>query len=148
MSLNNTFRSVTSIITIAVMLWNILGWLGFGLILNHSHQEPEKDNCEVTFCYCEVEEGENICTCHHNDMNSHGEHSEDSTESNDFCYFTASHSDAGTASQTLIVISKFNAFCLNYESLSIPTDTHQFQAEPAAHLVPGINHDLLRPPRV
>lgn len=146
MSLNITYRSVTSVITITVMLWNIVGWLGFGLVLEHSHQKNNEGNhCEVTFCYCEVEEGETTCTCHHNDMNSHDDHS---GNENEICYYSASHSDSTTASQALIVIAKFNALYLHSESLSIPIDAYDFQTEQETHLLSGTVCDLLRPPQV
>jgi len=63
--------------TIAIMLWNIMGWLGLGLVLNHSHEHGEANHCEVTFCYCEIEDGQSICTCHHNDMKGTAHHSGD-----------------------------------------------------------------------
>ncbi len=145
MSLNSTYHKITGYATLFVLLWNIVGWLGFGLILDHSHKHSEKNQCEVTFCYCEVEEGETTCTCHHSEMNRHNS---DTTQANDFCFYSVPHSDANTASQALIVIAKFNAINLNSDNLKIPSDSHDFQAEQEAHLLPGSAPNLLRPPQV
>lgn len=143
MSLNSTYHKITGYATLMVLLWNIVGWLGFGLVLNHSHDHNEKNHCEVTFCYCETEEGETICTCHHNSMN---EHSGDS--GNEFCYYTSSHSDADTASQALIVIAKFNALYLNSQKSELPINSREFQFERGKNELSGAIPDLLRPPRV
>ncbi|WP_020402589.1 hypothetical protein [Gracilimonas tropica] len=150
MSLKSTYHRIISSFTAAVMLWNIVGWLGFGLILDHSHKHGEANHCEVTFCYCEIGEGETICTCHHGDMNEHGQHSDDhgSREKNDFCYYSASDADANTASQALIVIAKFNALYLDSDHLDRPTDSREFDAGPITNKLPGVIPDLLRPPRI
>jgi hypothetical protein len=81
-------------------------------------------------------------------MNSHDGHPEESTHNNNFCYYSAPHSDTNTASQALIIIAKFNALNLNFENLKIPNDSHKFQVEQEAYLLPGAVLDLLRPPQI
>ncbi|MDR9417849.1 hypothetical protein [Gracilimonas sp.] len=145
MSLNSTYHKITGYTTLIVLLWNIVGWLGFGLVIDHTHKHSKEHHCEVTFCFCEIEEGETICTCHHNDMNKENAHSDD--HDNEFCYFSSSHSDSNTASQSLIVIAKFNALYLSSEDLPSLTDMHEFNAEKEFMVLSGTVPDLLRPPR-
>ena len=143
MSLNSAYHKITGYATLVVLLWNIVGWLGFGLVLNHSHSHSGVNHCEVTFCYCEIEEGETICTCHHNSMDGHSGDSSD-----EYCYFTSSHSNANTASQALIVIAKFQAIHLNADDANLQFSSTSFQLEGVEDELSGIFPDLLRPPRV
>lgn len=147
MSLDSTYRKFTGSLTIVVMLWNIVGWLGFGLILNHTHTHHEGNYCDITFCTCEVEEAGDVCTCHHHEMQTQDKHS-DSSHHDKECYFSLPHDSNTSTTQALIIISKFNALYVSSENLSIPVDTHQFQTERKAHLLAGAIPDLLRPPRV
>lgn len=148
MGLNLTYRRFTALITITVMLWNVGGWLATGLVLNHSHHESETSVCEISFCYCETDEGETVCTCHHHDMNSgdeHGTHSEH--ESAGVCYFTNSQTPNTAASQ-LVFTKSLTAY---YFPDSVPvwsTTTSYLPVEPLTRLLPGSHTDLLRPPQV
>ncbi len=102
MSLNSTYHKITGYATLVVLLWNIVGWLGFGLVLNHAHPHEQGAHCEVNFCYCEVEEGETICTCHHNGMNESDHHSSDADQEKSFCYYSKPHTDSRKAFQALV----------------------------------------------
>ncbi|MFD2532999.1 hypothetical protein [Gracilimonas halophila] len=147
MSLNSTYHRITGFATLMVLLWNIVGWLGFGFVLNHAHTHHDGNYCEITFCTCEVEEAGDVCTCHHQEMQTQDKHS-DTHDQHEECYFSLPHDSNTSSTQALIVVSKFNALHLNSENLSIPLDNHEFQAEQQAHLLSGTIPDLLRPPRV
>ncbi|MEX2478041.1 MAG: hypothetical protein WD357_06365 [Gracilimonas sp.] len=129
------------------MAWNIVGWLGFGLILNHTHTHHEGSFCEITFCTCEVDEAGDVCTCHHHDMQTQDKHA-DSPHHGEDCYFSLPHNSNTSTTQALVMLSKINAFFLNSENLNFPANTHEFQTEQEAHLLTGAVPDLLRPPRV
>jgi len=74
MLLNLKLRKIAALVTTVVMIWNIAGWLGTGLVMNHAHHGSDSHTCEIAFCYCETDGDETICTCHHNDLNSKNEH--------------------------------------------------------------------------
>jgi hypothetical protein len=150
--LNNvsTYHRWVSLFTTTIMLWNVMGWLGTGLILNHTHHHDSKSLCEISFCYCEIDEGEKICTCHHQDhhpTNGHGDHVADGHHTSSTCYFTDTEKPNTTAFQ-LVESTKVMAFYPACNSQAPPpyTDTDRFISnEP---LLEGISADLLRPPQV
>lgn len=147
MSLNNTYHKITGYATLVVLLWNIAGWLGFGLVLNHSHEQNQGAHCEVNFCFCEVEEGQSICTCHHHGMNENGHHSADSDQQNSFCYFSKPHTSSQTASQALVNISIIHALYLPKADIIILLGMQEYKPEQTIFTPAGIVPDLLRPPR-
>ncbi|MDZ7805580.1 MAG: hypothetical protein U5K71_00520 [Gracilimonas sp.] len=147
MSLNSTYHKITGYATLLVLLWNIVGWLGFGLVLNHSHTHDGGTYCEITFCSCEVDEGETVCTCHHNTPATDNDHDGDDTHG-EFCYYDLPHNNNTDTTQALIFSSKVNATCTldlvhiypnELEITFIPTTEHELN---------GAYHDLFRPPRV
>lgn len=150
MSLKLRYRNFVSLFTIAVMLWNVVGWLGTGLILNHAHHDDATFYCEISFCYCETNEGEPICTCHHqnqHDNKDHNGHAPEGDHSSSTCYFTEGHSPQTAASQ-LVFTSILIAFCqFNTMPFLPPFTTTQTTSGPYM-LLDGSPADLLRPPRV
>lgn len=147
MSLKNTYRKITSIFTLTVMLWNIVGWLGFGLILNHAHSHNKAQQCDVVFCFCEVEEAGDVCTCHHNEMKT-SEKNSDTTHHGEDCFFNIPHDSNTNTTQGLIVIAKFNALYVDMHPLNLPADLEFYLPLQSENILPGVIPDLLRPPRV
>lgn len=147
MSANRTYHRLISILVVTVMIWNIAGWLGLGLAMNHSHNQDETVHCEISFCYCEVEEGERICTCHHNGMASHGDHQGEKPQA-DMCYFSSPHSSDNSTTDALIVLNKIQAAYTFNQIISIPNQKtlsdYLFDDAP----LEGITSDLFHPPRV
>lgn len=148
MSAERTYHRWTNFLVIAVMIWNIAGWLGLGLTMNHTHTQDEEGTfCEISFCYCEVEEGKSVCTCHHNGLASHGEHHGDSSNA-ESCYFTSSHSNENTTSDALIALNKIQAACSEKSSPPNPPAKDSPYHSYPDYTLDGVYSDLLRPPRV
>ncbi|MCG2586977.1 hypothetical protein [Rhodohalobacter sulfatireducens] len=147
MNADRTYYKLTSILVITVMIWNIAGWLGLGLTMNHSHNQDEGTHCEISFCYCEVEEGEKTCTCHHNGMASHGDHHGESSQS-DACYFSSPHSTENSSTEALIALNKIQAACYEKESTPVPQKEDMTFSLFSDHPLKGTDSDLFRPPRV
>ena len=146
MSLKLTYHKVTALLTATMLLWNIAGWLATGLVLNHTHHGSDTHLCEVAFCYCETNEGETICTCHHNSsgQNSHAHGNE---TSGDLCYFTDGQAPQ-TAASHLIVTTNLTALYF-FETTPIQTLTTTYMpGEQHPPLLLGVHTDLLRPPQV
>ncbi|MFO7846764.1 MAG: hypothetical protein R6V27_09405 [Balneolaceae bacterium] len=134
-------------ITLTLMLWNVGGWLATGLVMNHAHHGSENSVCEISFCYCETDEGETVCTCHHHDMDRSSEHQSTDHENSGTCYFTSSHTP-DTAASHLVVTNILTAYYFPVPGL-IYTFTHTYlPADALSHLLPGNSADLLRPPQV
>ena len=147
MLLNLKLRKIAALVTTVVMIWNIAGWLGTGLVMNHAHHGRDSHTCEIAFCYCETDGDETICTCHHNDLNSKNEHKAGSDHTSGVCYFTDGHTPQTAASQ-LTYTSNVTGY---YSFDRTPIYTLEFTylpEEPHKSLLSGISHDLLRPPQV
>lgn len=142
-----------------MLIWNVAGWLVFGLVLNHAHTHGEGSYCEITFCSCQVDEGQRICFCHHHNLHQpdnnarhgdthHGEHNTDmAADLHDACYFSIPLADSNSTTQALIVLIKFNALHQNASELSVYESgeyTHPYLSE---SINPGKPITLLRPPR-
>lgn len=149
------YQNIISLITTAVMLWNVVGWLGTGLIMNHTHH-GDSTHCEISFCYCEIEEGEAICTCHHltqntsNHLKSHAsdqDHDHHQNQPADVCYFTDGHTPSSSASQlvfeTKLIGCSPNSSEIFYPSLDAPPYNLL-----SLLLLDGSSAKLLRPPQV
>ncbi len=147
MSLNSTYHKITGYATLAVLLWNLVGWLGFGLILNHAHTHESGSYCEITLCSCEVEEGRSICTCHHNSPTATGEHNAKHGHE-EFCYYDVPHNNNTDTTQALIFSSKVNATCSTDLIHIYPSEHKVNYIHNAEHALKGVYKDLLRPPRV
>lgn len=147
MGLNLTYRKVTALITLVVMLWNVGGWLATGLVMNHAHHGSDDSICEVSFCYCETDEGETVCTCHHHDMDRDSEHKSGDHENSGTCYFTNSHTPNTTASQ-LVFTNNLTAYYFPEPAPFYRTTTTYLPSEPILNLLPGSSAALLRPPQV
>lgn len=147
MNAERTYHKWTNFLVITVMIWNIAGWLGLGLTINHSHNQDKGNHCEISFCYCEVEEGESVCMCHHNGVASHGDHHGDNSNA-EICYFTSSHSNDNSTADALIALNKIQAACSEKSSSPIPpTKDSPYHLYPD-YTLDGVHSDLLRPPRV
>lgn len=146
MSLNSAYHKLTGYVTLVVLLWNIVGWLGFGLVLNHSHTHDGGTYCEITFCSCEVDEGETICTCHHNDLSLTNDH-DDAGSHREFCNYDLPHNNTDTT-QALNFSSKVNATCTNTFVQAYLRERKIDYILPAEQALNGVYKDLLRPPRV
>jgi hypothetical protein len=133
------------------MLWNVAGWMGMGIysMVSH-HHDKDGDYCEMEFCYCELSEGETICTCHHpevqREMSRHGDHHDDSDQIQmDLCYYTTPHTSPDSStniitwekSQTTLVSTK--AEVSYFVPLSLTDKNYSFPLS-------GYPEDLLRPP--
>jgi hypothetical protein len=141
----NSYYRFINVAVIAVLLWNIVGWLGFGLVLNHAHKHHEKAHCEIALCTCEVEEGEKICTCHHNELQHNTEHKDDHHGS--FCYYSNPHSSSGNSLQILIPVTNFNAAEFDETIRWSPPAIDLVEPADDYKLPSGMVPDLLRPPR-
>ncbi|WP_340102478.1 hypothetical protein [Rhodohalobacter sp. 8-1] len=147
MSLNLTYRKYTALITLIVMLWNVGGWLATGLVMNHAHHGYDNFICEVSFCYCETDEAETVCTCHHHDMDSASEHQSDDHDKPGTCYFTKDHTPNTTASQ-LVFTNSLTAYYFPESAPFYRTTMSYLPSEPISTLLTGSLDDLLRPPQV
>lgn len=150
MSLKLKYRTWVSLLTTLVMLWNVAGWLGTGLVVSLSHTHGETSYCDVSFCFCEVEDGETVCSCHHDhkhDSDKHGDLHQHDEHNSGTCYFTDSQIPNTTASQ-LFTLSELTAY-YPVDTLTgnpIFDDTrYSFQNFP---LLDGSLNSLLRPPQV
>ncbi|SMO75648.1 hypothetical protein SAMN06265219_109140 [Gracilimonas mengyeensis] len=141
------------------MLWNIFGWLGTGLVIKAFHAHDKEDHCAVSFCYCEIEDGRKICTCHHPELQpqntsdsvakTHGsDHLDDKTVEHDYCFYSAPHPPNSSNSNDMgLIYAKFDATCKqDFRFITTPRDI-----ESPSHLsyaiLDGFAADLLRPPR-
>jgi hypothetical protein len=137
------------------MLWNIFGWLGTGLIVNHVHTQNEGDFCEVSFCSCEVEDGNAFCSCHHPELhhkkgdegNKADFHHADSDHGNEFCFYSSPHPVNDNPGEALLTFAKFNALLESQETAPSPVDK-EFYIDTQTQFIPsGYSAQLLRPPR-
>lgn len=162
MSLKSTYRTFTSWLLLIMMIWNVAGWLGIGLtsMISH-HAHSAEHTCEVTLCYCEVEDGEKICTCHHPELQglAHAEHEtsqhvdysthEDGSKnssSHSVCYYASPHTNS-SGSIAIAVLDKVQTV-LNIETNSDQSFTPVFTSRSIDNsLLTGHSHALLRPPR-
>ena|SRR5690554_29276 len=128
------------------MMWNIAGWLSFGFVLNHAHTHGGGNYCEMIFCSCTVEEGESICTCHHQGIHEK-EHLHTQDHENT-CYFSVPHTEKPSTTQALIVLMKFQAFHSDEQDLDLPNTTELLYPQTADYLASGIQSDLFRPPQI
>lgn len=153
----STFHRYTSMLLAFSMLWNVAGWLGLGLIDFHVQAHGEGEHCEVSFCYCEIGDGQKICTCHHPELHVEKHHEgqdgdehdspDHSSFDSEYCYFSSSHN---TPYQTdaPIVLVKFNAL-LNPVAFCLPVpETNRWKQMNDATPFAGYMHDLFRPPMV
>lgn len=147
MSLNSTYHKLTGYATLLVLLWNIVGWLGFGLILDHSHSQESGTYCEITFCSCEIDEGETMCTCHHNAPATTDDHHGEDTHG-EYCFYDLPHNNNTDTTQALIFSSKVNATCTTDLVQAYPKERKIDYIQPAEQALNGVYKDLLRPPRV
>ena len=132
-----------------IMLWNVFGWAGLQLTVNMVHHDDELHYCTKSFCYCEVGEGEQICTCHHHDENEDGtqHHSNQNNTEHRFCFYQATHTiPLGTSLE--LITYQFQAFVAEsslqlyvYHIFDYPFK--DIQATPK-----GFYSNLLRPPIV
>lgn len=132
------------------MLWNVAGWLGTGLILNHAHHDDSISHCEISFCYCEVDEGEKICSCHHQNHHNktdHDDHSAEGGHNAATCYFSDGQTP-NTAAFQLVETTKLMAFYSSGDIPLTPPFTTTDPVIPNDSLLEGIAADLLRPPQV
>lgn len=158
MGFENTFYRYTSVLLALSMLWNVAGWLGVGLIDLYTQAHTVGEHCEVSFCYCEIGDGQKICTCHHPELHAEQQHHEEEDEhennshnhsstNGEICYFSASH-NTPSSTEAPIVLVKFNAL-LNTLVFCLPVpETNQWKQMNDATPFAGYAHDLLRPPMV
>lgn len=147
MSLNSTYHKITGCATLVVMLWNLVGWLGFGLLMDHAHTHDNGSYCEITLCSCEVEEGQSVCTCHHNTPASSDQH-DNKHAHEEFCYYDVPHNNNADSTQALIFSSKVNATYLTDLLHLYPLERKVNFLQIAESAMNGVKNDLLRPPRV
>lgn len=153
----STYQRLISILTIVLLCWNFAGTLVSGLVVNHLHSQDNGDFCEITFCSCNVEKGQKICTCHHPEL-QHINHNHDGdmaeshhNSSHDqeagFCYFSANHNQAQSIPTVLIEFNKLNAVCLADAPLIYSYKTDRLKILHKPSLPSGITDELLKPPR-
>jgi hypothetical protein len=147
---SHQYRNWVSIFTIAIMLWNVVGWLGTGLIMNHAHH-GDSSHCEISFCFCEIDEGETVCSCHHqtHDSKNHQKNhtSDGHGQEADACYFTDGHMPNTAASQ-LVFETKQIGYNLNSSDATYPTLETSIHSLLSLPLLDGSTFKLLRPPQV
>lgn len=159
MNLKYTYQRFTSSFLLIAMVWNITGWLGMGLINAHSLNHSGGEHCEVSFCYCEIEDGEKICTCHHPELhaakrlNSHsnigidseGNHTPDSAKDSSYCYYSKSH-DSPVQPDAVIAISDFRSLFLYSKEVNQSYDILDYLNNYSFSLNKGFEPSLFRPP--
>mgnify|MGYP001627847182 CR=1 FL=1 len=168
MSLKFTYQRFTTIFLLAVMLWNITGWIGMGIISEHLVEHSESEHCEVSFCYCKIVDGEKICTCHHPElhaakMNKNGDnesekvhsmkashdhqqdHSSDTTDESSYCYYSQSH-DFPVQDDNVIVMSDFRSLLLYSKELNRDYEFSDYLSNYSFLLNKGFKSGLFRPP--
>ncbi|MTI87863.1 MAG: hypothetical protein FH748_07835 [Balneolaceae bacterium] len=136
------------------MIWNVAGWLGMGLLDMHAHSHEKGEHCEVSFCYCEIENGNKICTCHHPELHAqqnqapnHPETEPDTSESvHQFCHYTPSHPNP-EQSEALISFTSFNTILPPAQVEYMVFTTSEYHNDMDSSLLTGHFIDLLRPPR-
>lgn len=155
MSLKNTYHKCLSLLLLAVMSWNIAGWMGMGLIsmAGHHHHDEDRTHCEVSFCYCEIEDGQKVCVCHHPELhaqqNASGETDLHTTSHHsgdqELCYYTKDHTDRDT-DLALIVMDKLNTILTESVTDYLSVDPEHFYPTLPLAESSGYPGDLLRPP--
>lgn len=142
---------------IGLMSWNIIGWFGMGLLDIHTQSQSKGTHCEVTFCFCKVEDGNKICTCHHPELHAkqetahsddhHNQTVDDPKTEKSYCYYSASH-EVPANKDTLIIWAKFNTiFTPASVRFSIPERSAQILLD-TEYLTSGFTQELLRPPMI
>ena len=129
------------------MVWNVFGWVGLQLSVNLLHHDDDLSYCSKSFCYCEVGDGEDICTCHHHDeMVTSDHHPEsDSKEMNHFCSYNAPHNVPVAASFSMIT-HDFHAFFNPAENSERIYKNIDFPSPELPSETPGHKESLFRPP--
>lgn len=153
MSLKYTYQRFTSIILLFAMLWNISGWLGMGLINAHFGEHTDGEHCEVTFCYCKVENGDKICTCHHPELHAKGvtenhdtmDMSDGDMNLNSYCYYSKSH-DSPVQPDAVILITDFHSTLPYFEKQRHSFFVSDYLNDYSCSLSNGFAPNLLRPP--
>ncbi|MEX2604159.1 MAG: hypothetical protein WD361_08140 [Gracilimonas sp.] len=118
------------------------------------HSNNEGNHCEVSFCNCEVEEGQSYCTCHHPELHEKenegmkGNHHENSDVNADYCFYSSPHPVDDNSSEGLVVFAKFNALCHSEDFIFQPFENKPVLNHQNIALLPGFEGDLLRPPRL
>lgn len=146
MNPKHPFYRFVSIAVMAVMLWNIAGWLGIGMIMHHAHTHGDETHCEIMFCSCTVEDGKKICTCHHHGLNGEASNHQEDNHMGD-CHYTASHSNSTSSTPSLVVTAKYNAMHAPFEDPVIFPNEDFILSILDESIISGIKPDLLRPPR-
>lgn len=157
MSLKYTYYRITSFILLATMIWNVGGWVGMSIFNEHMLDHADGEHCEVAFCYCEIEDGEKICTCHHPELHAKEQSTNHITAhiidadvdilTNKYCTYTKTHTNP-VQPDYVIVIPDINTTipAINAQS-SLSVDDAQFTDWTSA-LTIGFIPSLFRPPSV
>ena len=143
----NSYYRFTSLTIALVMLWNVAGWLGLGILMHHVHSQGEGSHCEVMFCSCEVEDGNKICTCHHNELSGH-EQSTDGNHHQEACQYTTTHSNNSSSTPSVVVTTKIMALQYPEDEIIFPPKDIPFSISDIESTLSGVAQDLLRPPRI
>lgn len=155
MSLNSQYHKIISAFTLAVMLWNIFGWLGTGLVVNHMHSHDEGNYCDISFCSCEVEDGKTYCSCHHPELHqnqskgdeNHSANHMNSEHTNEFCFYSSPHPVDNNPGDALLAFAKFNALVESQETALFSTQSETYLDSHSPFISSGYYAQLLRPPR-
>ena len=62
----------------------------------HGPHHASEEQCEIVWCSCKVEDGQKICTCHHNETKDH-HHGDGQDSTNDHNHETKQHSSSQNA---------------------------------------------------
>ncbi|MCP9290118.1 hypothetical protein [Gracilimonas sediminicola] len=146
MNSQHPFYRFVGMAVIAMMLWNVAGWLGMGMLMHHAHTGGAENHCEVIFCSCEIEDGQKICTCHHHGMDGAENHHNPENQTED-CYYTAPHSNGSSSTPSLVITAKYNALQNSTETWISPPGEELSRLMYDEPTFSGITRDLLRPPR-
>lgn len=155
MSLNSQYHKIISFLTLVVMFWNIFGWLGAGLIVNHMHSQNGDDYCEISFCSCEVEDGNAYCSCHHPELHhkNDGEteemvdHHSESNPDNEFCFYSSPHPINNNPGDALLAFAKFNALVESQVVSNYSLNSETYLDFHPPFISSEYHAQLLRPPR-
>ncbi len=143
MSLKYIYHQITSLLLAAIVAWNSFGYAGVmigSFVILEMHHDQEQ--CEKTFCYCDVSDGLKICVCHHQNEQ---EVPEGNHEAPADCYLDIYPNDFAHNSSLIQWDSR--TFILNdFDLISISVDSNLYPVPPTLELPQGVRIAIERPP--
>lgn len=149
MTLKSALQNFLVILLLFVMAWNTFGWVGLGLYTMHLHHiEDTGEYCSLDFCYCEVDDAGDICTCHHPEIHAYmagADATEGNSSPHSFCFYSPSHHTSDW-DMTLITWTKSVTVFLSGKPLPPAPSFENLYPSASYNLLAGFRSDVLRPP--